>query len=114
MDRSARRILLAIEPGLLEGALAKLLSDTFEGEVVQLGSARREPSNGGYEAAVISDELPEGAHADVVITLPDTRGSSGFGTVRRGKFVDEVFIRGAEGVLELLEQYAPPRAQPSS
>jgi hypothetical protein len=114
VDRSTRCILLAVEPGLLEGALAKLLSDTFEGEVVRLGRAGGEAPEGGYDAAVVSDELPEGVRADVLITLPDTRGSSGVGTVKRGELVDEVFIPGAERVLELLEEYVPPQAQHSS
>lgn len=62
---------------------------------------------GRYDAAVVSDELPDGVHADVVITLPDTRGSGGTGTVARGGVVHEVSIAGASRVVELLEEYVP-------
>ena len=64
-------------------------------------------ADGAYDAAVVSDELPAGVYAGVVITLPDTRGSAGTGTVRQGAVVDEVTIDGAERVVELLAQYAP-------
>lgn len=107
MNQSARRILLAVEPGVLEGALAALLSAGFHDEVVQQGRVGLGAVGGGYDAAVISDRLPDGVHADVVITLPDTRGSGGTGTIRSGGVVREVTISGAERVLELLEQHAP-------
>lgn len=109
MDGAGRRILLAIEPGVLEGALARLLSSRIDDEVVELGRRGRGALRGGYDAAVVSDELPEGVRADVVITLPDTRGSGGIGTVRIGQVVHDVGIRGADRVVELLEQYVPRR-----
>jgi hypothetical protein len=106
MEPSGRRILLAVEPGVLEGALARLLSAGFHDEVVQVGRTGR-TAPGGYDAAVVSDQLPDGVRADVVITLPDTRGSGGTGTVTSGEAVQEVSIGGAERVVELLEQYVP-------
>ena len=111
MDGSGRRILLAVEPGVLEGALARLLSARFDDEVVQVGRSGLKGAGGGYDAAVISDRLPEGVRADVVITLPDTRGSGGTGTVTRGQVTSDVGIGGAERVVELLEQYVPRRQQ---
>lgn len=107
MDDTPRRILLAVEPGVLEGALGRLLSTAFPDEVVELGNGDGRGVEGGYAAAVVSDEVPAGARADVVITLPDTRGSAGTGTVRRGEVVDEVRIAGAESLVELLERYVP-------
>lgn len=101
MGQSGRRILLAVEPAVLEGALAAMLAARGGHDVVERGG------DGRFDAAVISDELPQGVHADVVITLPDTRGSGGTGTVTRGSVVHEVSIRGAGRVVELLEQYAP-------
>lgn len=109
MDGPGRRILLAIEPGVLEGALARMLSARFDDEVVQVGRRGLQGAGGDYEAAVISDRLPEGVRADVVITLPDTRGSGGVGTITRGEVVSDVGIGGAERVVELLEQYVPRR-----
>jgi hypothetical protein len=103
MGRSGRRILLAVRPTVLEGALARMLSADQQDDVVQRAE------DGHYDAAVVSDELPAGVQADVVITLPDTRGSGGIGTVRRADVVHDVSIGGAERVVELLEEYAPRR-----
>lgn len=112
MNRSARRILLAVQPGVLEGALATLLSGDSEDEVVQLSRTGQRSIWGDYDAAVVSDQLPAGVRAHVVITLPDTRGSSGTGTITRGELVHEVSISGAERVIDLLEEYAPrPQVQ---
>ena len=100
---------MAVEPGVLEGALALLLSAGSDDEVVQIGRVGIAAPDGGYDAAVISNQLPDGIRADVVITLPDTRGSGGAGTVRSGEVVHSVTIGGAEGVVALLEQYSPRR-----
>ena len=109
MGRSPRRILLAVTPAVLEGALATMLRASEDDDVIQVGRAGLAGHEGGYDAAVVSDELPDGVRAGVVITLPDTRGSGGTGTVRRGEIVQEVEIAGAERVVELLEQYAVHR-----
>ena len=109
MDHARRRILLAVEPAVLEGALATMLSASEDDDVVQLGRAGRAGHEGDYDAAVVSDELPEGIHARVVITLPDTRGSGGTGTVTTDEVVHEVDIAGAQRVVELLDQYAAAR-----
>jgi len=95
-----------VTPAVLEGALARMLLASDDDDVVQLSRTGATAYEGGYDAAVVSDELPEGVRAGVVITLPDTRGSGGTGTVRRGEVVREVDIAGAERVVELLEQYA--------
>jgi hypothetical protein len=99
---SGRRILLAVEPAVLEGALAAMLAAGDSDDVVERGRL------GHYDAAVVSDDLPAGVDADVVITLPDTRGSAGTGTVERGGVLQEVTIGGAARVVELLEEYLPP------
>jgi hypothetical protein len=116
VERYRRRILLAVEPGLLQGALSKLLSARGGDEVVQIARARMKELNDSYsyDVAIVSDDLPTAVHADVVITLPDTRGSGGMGTVRRGGVVQDVSILGAERIVELLEKYAPTDRPPSS
>lgn len=108
--RSNRRILLAIQPAVLEGALAKMLAAGSGDEIVQVGRTGRQADDGGYDAAVVSDLLPDSVRADVVITLPDTAGSGGTGTVRRGDVVFDVKIGRAEQVVELLERYSPRRS----
>lgn len=101
MSQSGRRILLAVEPAVLEGALAAMLAASGDDDVVKRGG------DGRYDAAVVSDDLPPGVQAEVVITLPDTRGSGGTGTVTRGGVVHQVSIGGATRVVELLEEYVP-------
>lgn len=101
-----RRILLSVDPGMLEGALARLLTAADDAEVVQ---GRQNASGSEYDAAVVSDELPAGVRAGVVITLPDTRGSGGMGSLRRGSDVEAVHIGDARHVVELLDRYVPQR-----
>ncbi len=84
-----------------------MLSAADHDEVVQLGRAGVAPQGSRYDAAVVSDQLPEGVQADVVITLPDTRGSGGIGTVTSGEVIHQVSIEGAERVVELLREYVP-------
>lgn len=107
MERSGRRILLAVDPAVLEGALAKMLVAVCNDEVVQMSRAGLRAFDSDYDAAVVSDELPDQIRARVVITLPDTRGGAGTGTVRSGDVVHAVPIAGAEQVVELLEHYSP-------
>jgi hypothetical protein len=95
-----------VAPAVLEGALARLLSARFD-DVVQTGRSGLRAAAGAYDVAVISDRLPDGVRADVVITLPDTYGSGGTGTVRTGEGVRDVTIAKAERVLELLDEYSP-------
>ncbi len=109
MESSGRRILLAVEPGMLEGALAELLSATEEDQVVQGSGGRTGAYGAVYDAAVVSADLPSDVLADVVITLPDAEGSGGTGTVRRGTDVRAVSIDHAGRIVELLEEYAPHR-----
>jgi hypothetical protein len=109
VERYGRRILLAVEPGLLQGALAKLLAANAGNQIVEVGRVGLEGLDQGYHVAIVSDQLPQRVQAGVVITLPDTRGSGGTGTVRIGEVVHEVTIWGAERVVELLEQYVPDR-----
>jgi hypothetical protein len=107
MGRRGRRILLAVEPGVLEGALAKLLSSDADDEVIQVGRRGLTAPGGRYDAAIVSDRLPDGVRAEVVITLPDARDSRATGTVRSGNALHDVGIGAAERVVEILEHYVP-------
>ena len=105
MERPGRRILLAVEPAVLEGALAAMLTAGRSDRVVEMGRGRHLPKQ--YDAAVVSDRLPDGVRAGVVITLPDGRGNGGTGTIRSGDVVHDVEIAEAERVVELLAQHVP-------
>ena len=86
-----------------------MLSTRSDDEVVQLRRTVRKNLHGYYDAAVISDDLPDGVRAEVVILLPDTYGSGGTGTVTVGEDVYQVSIPGAERVVELIDRYVPSR-----
>ena len=86
-----------------------MLSNGSGDEVVQLRRSDRKNLDGPFDVAVISDELPDGVRADIVILLPDTYGSGGTGTVTIGDSADEVSIPEAERVVELIETHVPRR-----
>ncbi len=84
-----------------------MLTATRHDDVVTLGRAGFDGGGASYDAAVVSDRLPAGVRAGVVITLPDTRGSGGTGTIRTGELVQEVDIDGAQRVVDLLDEHLP-------
>lgn len=108
MSVVGRRILVAVGPGVFEGALCRMiLSADQVDEVVQHAHGGRAPDERAYDAAIVCPELPPGVRSDVVIVLPDGRGSAGVGTLRCAQGVHSVRIDGPEQVIELLDTYAP-------
>lgn len=109
MQSPRRRILLSVEPAFLQGALAELLATDGQDEIVQASRGNGPVPGGAYDAAVVATDLPGNVQTDVLITLPDTRGSAGTGTVKIDKVIHEVSITTVEQVMELLNRYAPRR-----
>jgi len=107
MSRNGRRILLAVGPGILEGALTEILSADGTNEIVQLGYGDAGHDGTSFDAAVVCIELPDGIRADVIITLPDSFGSGGPGSVRDADGVHTMQIDGAERVIDLLDEFVP-------
>ncbi len=71
-------------------------------EVVQRGLASAGDLDERFDAAVVSDALPERALCDVVITLPDTCGGAGIGTMAAAGAVHDVTITRPEDLIDLL------------
>ncbi len=90
---------------MLEGALATLLAERYGDGVVQRARAGADSLAARYDAAVVSDRLPPGVRADLLVTLPDTRGSGGTGQVAVGGQVADVTISGADSIMELIDRY---------
>lgn len=108
MSVTKRRILLAVGPGLFQGALARMiLSADRAAEVVELARSGRAADERAYDAAIVCGSLPAGIRSEVVITLPDDLGSAGVGTLRLASGVREVQIDGPEQVIDLLDAHAP-------
>lgn len=100
MTTGRHRILLAVEPVILAGALRDLLQR--EDREVIVVDLRSSPEPDHYDAAVVVSDLPSGTSADVVIRLPDADGNAGAGLVIDLRGAEEVRIRGAQDVLDLL------------
>lgn len=91
---------------MLEGALAEVLS-AAQYEVVAVGCSATSVPGGRFDAAVVCAELRPKVTANVVITLPDGRGSSGTGVVTDNQGVRSMRIDTVDDILELL---AAPRS----
>ena len=107
MSEIRRRILLALQPALLEGALTEVLSASGADEVVRFAAGGHELFGVEYDAAVICADLPDRIRSRVVITLPDCQGSGGTGLVRDQNGVHRVSINGPEQVIDLIDEYSP-------
>ena len=115
MDKPGRRrILVAMEPAVLEGALAVLLEADAGNDVVQFhGSAAidlREP----YDAAIATMDLPDDVHAHMLITLPVGENATGVGHVITDGVDREVRVRSPQQVIDLLDEQFRTGAQSRS
>jgi len=101
-----RRILVAVEPTVLEGALAVLLQD--RNDVVQFHDAIEIDLSGPYDAAIVTTELVDRVRADVVITLPGDGADVGVGHILTGGLDREVQVHSHQQVIDLLDEQFPP------
>ncbi len=101
-----RRILVAVNPVVLEGAMAKLLESPSV-EVIQYHEADRLDLAEPCDAAIVTIELPDEMRPDVVITLPDTVGPSGHGRLTVGQESREVDITSFQDLRTLLHEHLP-------
>lgn len=110
MEGNGRSILVAVEPVVLEGAIALLIDRRTDVDVVQFhASPRLERRH--YDAAVVSSPPPEGMSADVVITLP--AAGSGITSLATQGAVRWIVVKTHQDVIRLLEEHGaigPPLA----
>jgi formylmethanofuran dehydrogenase subunit A len=102
-----RRILLAVEPRVLEGALAAILERLDLDDVVQLHDDGRA---GAYDAAIVTITLPDDIRSDFVITLPDTVGEAALGRVTVDGQSSDVALPTHNEVIDLLDEQLPAQA----
>ena len=106
MDRTRpHRILVALRPAVLEGAIAVLLGDGRRNVVVQFHQASEADRTGPFDAAVVTREFWSAVHAGVVFTLPDTTEAVGVGVVTNGDGRREFEVRSPEQVIQLLGSF---------
>jgi hypothetical protein len=99
-----RRILIAVEPRMLEGALAAWIEASEDAEVVQFHEVTPEEA-AGCDAGVVTIELPDELRPDVVIVLPDSEGNAGMGRVEDHGEVIDLRIESTQHVLDLLHEH---------
>jgi hypothetical protein len=111
-----RRVLVAIEPVVLEGAYAAILELIGLDEVVQFHRVAASLHAARYDAAIVTEGLLPAVRADIVITLPETQNGSHRpearlrGHVTIGKRSDEVDIRDQREVVQLWDEHLPLEA----
>ena len=107
-----RRILVAVEPAVLEGALALLLEAGAGNEVVQFHDGVDVDPAARYDAAIVTVELLTDVHAEVVITLPGAGSGPGIGHVTTGDDDREVLVHSHQQVIDLLDEQFPRECKP--
>jgi hypothetical protein len=106
-------VLVAIDPLVLEGALAFLLERLDIDVVVRLHDAPADALAGRFDAAVVTGAFSDPAPADVTITLPDLEADDGrepfAGAIRlgRGSEPEIIEIRDQDAVIDLLDRHVP-------
>ena len=107
------RVLVAVQPVVLEGALASILELIGLDLVVQFHTAQQADRDGFYDAAIVSAGFPDEVQAWVTITLPDTQAPAGAaGTPHPGHISTraashEVDIRDQREIISLLDEHVP-------
>lgn len=102
-----RRIFVALEPTVLEGAFAALLGDGERSEVVQFQKAGLEELSAHYDVAIVTSGFPHQVEPDVLITLPDTEGAGRGATVTVNGVTRPVKVFTNQEVIDLLSEQFP-------
>ena len=107
------RVLVAVQPVVLEGALAAILERIGLDQVVQFHTVEQIDRAAVYDAAIVSAGFPDEVRAWVTITLPDTQVSGGGpGSTRPGHITapgtsQPVDIRDQRQIIDLLDEHVP-------
>ncbi len=107
------RVLVAVQPVVLEGALAAILELIGLDQVVQFHRTEEIDPATVYDAAIVSAGFPDVVRARATITLPDTEASGGSpgsrrpGHVSAGSTSRQVDIRDQRQIIDLLDQHVP-------
>lgn len=102
-----RRILVALEPTVLEGAFAALLGDGERSEVVQFQKAGLEELSAHYDVAIVTSGFAHQVEPEVLITLPDTERAGGGATVTVNGVTRRVKVSTNQEVIDLLSEQFP-------
>lgn len=99
------RVMIAVEPNMLAGALSTVLAEVGVYDVVSSDDLK----DAYVDAAVVTAVRSYLERADIIIELPDTEGGAGIGRVRTWDGAVDVAITGMGSILDLLDRYCPAR-----
>lgn len=103
-----RRILVALEPAVLEGAFAALLRDGERSDVVQFHRAGADELAQHYDAAVVTLGFEHDVESEVLITLPDTEAGGREASITINGVTRPVSVDTNAEVIDLLaDQFSP-------
>ena len=103
-----RRILVALEPTVLEGAFAALLHDGQRSEVVQFQRGGVDKLADHYDAAIVTLGFDHQVESEVLIILPDTEAGGREASVTIDGVTRRVSVHTHTQVIELLtDQFSP-------
>lgn len=103
-----RRILVALEPTVLEGAFAALLRDGERSDVVQFHRTGVDKLAQRYDAAIVTLGFEHDVESEVVITLPDTEAGGREASVTINGVTRPVRVDTNAEVVDLLtDQFSP-------
>jgi hypothetical protein len=102
-----RRILVALEPTVLEGAFAALLGDGERSEVVQFQKTGPEDLSAHYDVAIVTSGFAHQVEPEVLIILPDTERADGEATVTVNGVTRPVKVSTNQEVIDLLSEQFP-------
>ena len=108
MSPARPRVAVAVHPRLFRDALSRVL--LAEGlDVVMLPEDAQAPPAAGrhFNLAFVTDELPAGWTADIVVRLPAAEGRQGEGSVTTRAGVRPVEFRGLPEVLAFAHRIQP-------
>lgn len=96
--------MIAVEPRLLADTLARALASSDLQLVIDLDSTPTPPEPEMFDVAVITDKLPAGVRADVVVRLGRSPGMAE-GSVTTAQGTEPAALRDLPGLLETLDRF---------
>lgn len=110
-DGPAPQLLIAVEPRLFADTLARALDAEYDVVVTDCRTAgAADASQIHYDAAVVSDVLPDGVSVDRVLTLPAVSSGTGIGVLRTGARERAVAVGGLAAIADALRDGLEPAA----
>lgn len=107
-----RRILVALQPTVLEGAFAALLGHGERSDVVQFHKASPEQLSGHYDVAVVTEGLAGDVETDILIVFADTETGGDVAIITVNGLPRIVRAASSQDVMDLFSEHFPGEFRP--